>query len=231
LLSSLLNALLLRRAAPGREALVYQARELKIRLLQTPLFTFTGMKYTYAKYLVLFSLTLALGSCGKDKTTTPDIDFGGYTGRDTQGKLTSPFDPTDWTTDATWNSSETDLFAKHNLSFSQPLVPTSVWKVYTRGNPVPVGGTTDFVMEVDKTNPALPVTPNEWIMSFVLVDARYNVVDWAETNGVNKNFAGRIAYPAAKYNTDTLYRLYYVIFNKDTKTVYYKGHGDIKVIP
>jgi hypothetical protein len=194
------------------------------------------MKHSYAKYLVLFSLSLASGACSKDTTTTPDIDFGpneGYTGWDSRGQLTSPIDPTDWTIDVTWNSSETNLFTKYNLSFSQPLVPASVWKVYARANPVALGGSSDFIMSVDRTNPALPVTPNhtEWIMTYVLVDSRHNVLDWGETNGVNQNFASRTSYSANKYSAGKLYRLYYVIFNKDEKTVYYKGHGDVKVTP
>jgi hypothetical protein len=192
------------------------------------------MKQHYLNALALFSLSLALSACGKDKTTTPDVDFGaneGYTGRDARWQLTSPNDPTDWTADVTWNNAEKDLFASDNLLFDVPMVPANVWKITLHPNPVALGSENQFTMWLDKTNPAIPNPPGGLLFSYKVVDARYNVLDWRESSGVDKNSGSIISYPASKFSANTLYRIYYVVFDKYERTVFYKGHGDVKVMP
>jgi hypothetical protein len=192
------------------------------------------MKQHYLKALALFSLSLALSACGKDKTTTPAIDFGaneGYTGRDATWQLTGPNAPTDWATDATWNDSEKALFTGYDLVYDQPMVPASVWKVTAHPNPVALNSKNQFTMSLDKTNPAIPNPPSGLHFAYRVVDAHYTVLEWSESTGVDKNNAGIISYASSKYSANTLYRLYYVVYDNKDKTVFYKGHGDIKVMP
>ena len=188
------------------------------------------MKQRYTNYLALFCLSLALGACSKD-TTTPEIDFGGYTGRDARGQLTSPFDPTDWITDATWNSAEQALFASEDLLYDAPMVPASVWKITLHPNPVVLGSQSQFTMSLDETNPAIPNALSGLRFLYKVVDARYNVLEWGIMYGVDTSFANTFDYPASKYSANTLYRIYYVVCDSHNKRVFYKGHGDIKVIP
>jgi hypothetical protein len=192
------------------------------------------MKQHYLKALAIFSLSLALSACGKDKTTTPGIDFGaneGYTGRDARGQATGPNDPTDWITDATWNSAEKALFASEDLLFDAPMVPASVWKITLYPNPVGLGSQNQFTMSLDETNPAIPTAPSGLRFLYKVVDARYNVLEWGISYGGDKSFAGIFPYPASKYSANTLYRIYYVVCDSQNKTVFYKGHGDVKVMP
>jgi hypothetical protein len=182
--------------------------------------------------LVLFSSLLLLGACGTKEEATPEAKFEGYTGRDANRTLVGPTDPTDWTADAApWNSSETGLFTQYNASFSKPQLPADVWHPYpVFPNPVAVGGKNQFSILADKTNPAYP--PTKWVrLAYAVVDTRYNVLSWGETNGIDQNFGSIVSYPAGKYSGNTLYRMYYILYDEVTRQVYYKGHGDIQVMP
>ncbi|MVN78076.1 hypothetical protein GO988_17235 [Hymenobacter sp. HMF4947] len=198
------------------------------------------MKYCYFNYLVLFGLLLALGACKEEVTSVPApiptpvpaIDFGandGYTGWDATRALTNPTDPTDWTTDATWNSAEMGLFAENNLDFSQPQLPASTWEVSAYPNPVVIGGKTQLSALLRDTDLAIP--SSQLRILYTLVDAHYTALEYGLRDSVLKRFGVSILYPANKFSGGTLYRMYYVIYNTNNRQVYYKGHGDIKVMP
>jgi hypothetical protein len=195
---------------------------------------FASMKQPYRKYLALFSLSLALGGCSKNSTPAPAIDFGlndGYTGRNANWQLTSPVDPTDWTLDAAaWNGSETNLFAKYNLSFTNLATPTSLWQLTAHPNPVVLGAKNQLTAMTDKTM-ATPTGSGELRMAYVVVDANYAMQEWGDMSNINNNFGAIIKYDTSKFRANTMYRIYYVMFDDIDKKIYYKGHGDIKVTP
>lgn len=180
------------------------------------------------KHLVLFSCLLLLANCSKNDpvTPTPAVVFTGYTGRDASGTLTAPNDPTDWTLDATWTGAETGLFSKYNLSFSQPALAASTWQPSLRPNPGTIGSQSTLIVLVDKTNTAALAAVR---MAYAVVDTNYDTLYWGDADNVNKQFGQIIPYDASKFKTGTLYRLYYVIYDKITSQVYYKGHGDIQL--
>lgn len=180
------------------------------------------------KYVVLFGSLLLLGSCRKNDSATPAAVFEGYTGRDYTAKLFGPTDPNDWTQDATWTSTETDLFSKYSkygLSFSQPQVAASMWQPALWPNPVAVGGQTTFSMPVDKTSTTVPTAPR---MAFAVVDANYTILTQGAVEEVNQQFGVVIDHNATMYKGGKAYRLYYVVYDKFSSQVYYKGHGDIQ---
>jgi hypothetical protein len=190
------------------------------------------MRYCCVNYLVLFCLSLVLGACSKDVTPTPTIDFGaseGYTGWDATRQLTSPTDPTDWATDATWNSTERGLFAQYHLDFSPPQLAANVWELSAYPNPVALGGRTQLSVLLRQTDLTIPASQLRII--YALVDAHYTTLEYGLADSVRKRFGASILYTASKCSSQSLYRMYYVIFNTNSGTVYYKGHGDIKVIP
>lgn len=215
----------------SNEALVVQVRT-SARLLSSSVLTFAGMRHCYANYLVLFCLSLALGACNKEATPAPAIDFGaneGYTGWDATRQLTSPTDLTDWTTDATWNSSELGLFDMYHLSFTQPQLPSNVWKLTAHPNPVVLGSRNQLTAQLGTPNLEIPASNLR--IAYALVDARYTKLEWGMADSVKKQFGASISYHPSKCSGNHLYRMYYVIFNTNDGTVYYKGHGDIKVTP
>jgi hypothetical protein len=187
------------------------------------------MKHSYSKCLVLFSLSLALGACSKDSEPAPSTTFEGYTGRDANFNQTTPYDATDWTSDVTWNSSETGLFAKYNLNFSLPQVARDTYFMSAFPSPVAVGGSTQLRGLLSRNEFA--ISASDLRIAYAIVDTNYTTLDYGfADSGVYKQFGATITFKAVKYSSNTLYRLYYVIFNNQNMTVYYKGHGDIKVI-
>lgn len=195
------------------------------------------MKQHYIKALALFCLSLALGACSKNKTapTPGTIDFGaneGYTGRDNRAVLTGPADPTDWTVDATWNNSEKAIFERpFGIYFSKQPASTSVWKVSAYPNPVVADGRSILSAILDRPTSPIPSGPGMLRMAYAVVDATYAVQTTGDTGGVNANFGTDIMYDASKFRPNTLYRIYYVIYDDVNNAVYLKGHGDIKVMP
>ncbi|WBA40518.1 hypothetical protein [Hymenobacter canadensis] len=163
----------------------------------------------------LFFAATALVACKKDNDA-PTIDFGpngGITVRDTFNYPQGTTDPTDWTLDGIWNQQEQDLFKGLGLDLNVAASGTmSLLSAY----PNPVASQVVFEYE----------TPVAVTCSFVIVDDKYRVVKPLKTSIVQTNtgfhFDMSQDFPPGKR-----YRLYYVFQNGPT--LYYKGHGDIKV--
>jgi hypothetical protein len=180
------------------------------------------------KHLLLFGGLLLLGSCRKNDAAMPEVVFEGYTGRDYNAKLFGPTDLNDWTQDATWTSIETGLFSKYGKygpSFSQPQVAASMWQPALWPNPVAVGGQTTFSMSVDKTSTTVPTTAQ---LAFAVVDTNYTILTQGAVEQVSQQFSIVIYHNDAIYKGGKAYRLYYVVYDKFSSQVYYKGHGDIQ---
>jgi hypothetical protein len=152
----------------------------------------------------------------------PDIDFGpgpGITYRDAQGRLLRPEDPTDWTSDATWNEQELNKFAFPNLVLNGPQQPSAVSQSLAYPNP----GQAGQVKWRFKLSPTAPCPCRVYAQ---LVSKRYTEADVYTAElaaGDSLQFA-----PKA-YDPNQLFRLYYIVSN--ASGLLYKGHGDLRFTP
>jgi hypothetical protein len=70
-------------------------------------------------------------------------------------------------------------------------------------------------------------TVSDLSIKLVIVDRKYRVLDTVATPSITGSYTLRIAFDNSKYRTGEIYRLYYVFYQGST--LYYKGHGDIKI--
>jgi hypothetical protein len=179
------------------------------------------------KLLVLLALASLATACHK-ANEEPTIDFGpnnGFTMRTNTNLPTAQTDPTDWTSDPTWNSTEQALFAKLNLPLTGPQLASGTWETTVYPNPSNRDDGCTFLVMPNPNSTALPAGTSR--VSMVIVDAHYKVelsYD-AEINANGLSLMPRL--DPLKYSPPTLYRLYYVVYQPG-KQVYYRGHGDLK---
>ncbi|WP_022822186.1 hypothetical protein [Hymenobacter norwichensis] len=166
-------------------------------------------------YLLLCSLLATLGSSSCKKK----IDFGpdeGVTYRDFLNYPQSQNDPSDWTLDGNWNKEEKKLF--NSLGFDVNSTASGSFRnISFFPNPVETEG----VLTCQTTASGLSV-------KLVLVDRKYRVLDTVtDSSTTTSSYSYRFTFDNSKYKTDEIYRLYYVFYQGST--LYYKGHGDIKI--
>lgn len=164
--------------------------------------------------LLLFSLlaVISFGGCKKK------IDFGpdeGITYRDFQNYPQAKSDPSDWTLDGNWNKQEKKLFDGLGVDVNS-TASGSVRNISFFPNPVETEG----VLTCQTTVSGLSI-------KLVIVDRKYRVVDTVTNSSITGFYNFRFAFDNSKYKTDEIYRLYYVFYQGST--LYYKGHGDIKI--
>ena len=163
---------------------------------------------------------ICLVSCTK-KDATPTIDFGpngGITRRNATSHIQGDPDPTDWTVDGNWNQQEQDLFKNLGLILNATPAPASTPIVFAWPNPVEAGKFV-FRLETLKT---------EVMLSYVMVNAKYQVVIPLQTTSTASRFWGfSFDVSSNDFKKGQLYRLYYVMH--DGKALFNKGHGDIKI--
>jgi len=172
-------------------------------------------------FIAIGSLLLLAFQCEKDYTG-PDIDFGpgeGITYRDAQGRVSGPQDPSDWTTDATWNEQELAYFNFPNFSINGPQQVAAIGTVGAYPNPAPAGKLTLRL----RLSPAAPC-PCQVYAS--LRSKRYTEADvFAATMAAGDS----VQFAPKAYNFDQNYRLYYLVTN--ATGLLYKGHGDLRFTP
>lgn len=180
------------------------------------------------KRLLLYSTLMLTTACAK-KDTEPTIDFGpngGFTMRDASNYPSSQKDPTDWTSDASWNDAEQHLFSNLNLSLTGQQLSANTWEMSSYPNACSLAGGCAFIIRRGSNNAAVPSGTIR--VNFVIVDAHYKPLsssfdyDYSTFNGAALKF------DPSKFAANNLYRLYYVIYSFNQQ-VYYRGHGDIKV--
>ena len=175
------------------------------------------------KPLLFATLVLALAAC-KSKSNSPSIDFGagdGFSYRDGYNLPAGPQDPTDWTTDATWNEQEVKLFPELSLSLNVPQPAGFVEFTYLYPNPA---WTSSWGFTSRQTTTG--IRP-DFTVAAVLVGADYQIVQRLMHTTSNKGyFAAGFDYAKLSMQSNTLYRLYYVLYNNSG--LLYKGHGDIR---
>jgi hypothetical protein len=183
----------------------------------------------FKKLLVLLSLTSLATACRKDDEE-PTIDFGlnnGYSPRYGNNLPAGQDDPTDWTHDATWNATEQGFFSTLGVALGGSPAQIGTWYSSVYPNPVAAGGTGYFTV-LPTSGSQSPTVPTTVRAQLVVVDAKYKVLDTFDAPA-GKAVTVVLAFPAAKYPADNLYRVYYVVYEPTQKTVYYRGHGDVKV--
>lgn len=181
------------------------------------------------KLLLLLALAGLATACHKDNEE-PTIDFGpnnGFTMRTGSNLPAGQTDPTDWTHDATWNATEQGFFAGLGVALGGSPAQVGTWYSSVYGNPVRGGVGAAFTVLPTTGSQSSPV-PTTVRAQLVLVDARYKVLDTFDVPA-GKGTTVALAFPAAKYPAGNLYRMYYVVYEPTQKTVYYRGHGDVKV--
>lgn len=183
------------------------------------------------KPLTFVTLLLAATACSKDKTE-PSIDFGpngGFTPRYSNAMSAGPEDPTDWTSDASWNEKEQKLFASLQLPMTGSQVGVNDWGTDFFSNPC--AASADGRLHMGYMRNMLIVPTNERA-SFVIVDAHYKVLDTFDYSLYNSPYSRGVAFQLhfdpTKYLSNKLYRVYYVMYIPGQQ-VYYRGHGDIKI--
>jgi hypothetical protein len=181
------------------------------------------------KLLLLLALTSLATACRKDNDE-PTIDFGpnnGFTMRTGTNLPTGQTDPTDWTHDATWNATEQGFFSTLGVALGGSPTQVGTWYSSAYPNPVVAGGRGNFTV-LPTTGSQSTTVPTTVRAQLVVVDARYKVLDTFDAPA-GQAVTVDLAFPAAKYLAGNLYRVYYVVYEPTQKTVYYRGHGDVKV--
>lgn len=174
------------------------------------------------KYLFLSTLTLGLAACHKS-ADSPRIDFGpgtGFSYRDGSNQPVGKQDPTDWTSDATWNEQEISLFPASKLDLNATQPANFIAYAYLYPNPAHAS-TWGFASKQTAAN-----TQPDFTVTAVLVGADYQVIQRvAPTNSSKGAFQIAFDYDKLGLKPGSLYRIYYVLY--DASGLLYKGHGDL----
>jgi hypothetical protein len=173
------------------------------------------------KPLLPVFLLLALVGCRK-------VDFGpdeGYTARDAANYPMAYEDKTDWTSDKDWKKVESELFKDIGVDLKQNQVG-GVGLLSLFPNPA-VENVTFYIQPGSTRNPN---TAPALHCKAVLVDKKYRELQTLDllTRGGNNGSMFAFRLPIDKLKAGQLYRMYYVFYD-DSKTLYLKGHGDIKI--
>ena len=178
-------------------------------------------------FYVLVASTLALTACHK-ADDSPSIDFGandGISNRDASGMKNGSQDPTDWTSDATWNAQERALFSELTngfLSIDLEGVQQPSLFDYTYVYPNPATKAR-WQFQTKSVPGSLTVS---YFVKAVLVDKHYQVISRLGPNSFPSGYAAELDYAQLGMHSGELYRLYYVCYNSNG--LLYKGHGDIR---
>jgi len=175
------------------------------------------------QFLRLTTLLLVLAGCHK-ANDSPRIDFGpgaGFSYRDGHNLPVGFQDPTDWATDATWNEQETGLFPELSLTLNAAQPGNAIEFTYLYPNPAQ---TSSWGFTSRQTTAG---TRPDFTVAAVLVGTDYQpLTRIAHGTSTNGYFTASFDYAKLGMQPNTLYRLYYVLYNSGG--LLYKGHGDIR---
>jgi hypothetical protein len=172
------------------------------------------MKSFYASLLPFIVLLLS-SSCKKDNITP--IDFTKYTRTDSSCAIIGEADITDWTADSIWTTSEIAL-----MKFSDGVVlADSLIGFINVSPPCPNPSDGLFIMRVN--------TERECKMKVACVNIEMETLYYTSSK-----FPGGLITTGydfrqlTAFHKDSYYRLYYAFYNA-ADSLFYKGHGDIKI--
>lgn len=165
------------------------------------------------KTLLLLLIASTLFSCKKK------IDFGPNEGIDYRdfNNNPGPGDASDWTSDGTWNKQEKKLFDDLGINLNS-TAQGGIREIFFYPNPIETQGNFGYA----KTG------TSSLTAKYVVVDRKYQVLQSGTLpsivtgrNNIMLDFSG------SKFESGEIYRMYYVFYQGST--LYYKGHGDIKM--
>ncbi len=172
------------------------------------------MMYSF-RTVVLMLLALAINGCKKDNTTP--LDFSKLTTTDIHCVTFGDPDSTDWTFDSYWTAQESALL-KFNDTLSVSDTLTGWIEVSA---PCPNPGNGIFILGVNSEYACK--------MKLVCVNTEMQILYYS-----SEIFHGGVSWIPLDLTTNTAfrkseyYRLYYS-FSNAQDSVYYKGHGDIRI--
>ena len=175
------------------------------------------------KPLLLATLCLGLAGCKHQETEPPTIDFGpgdGFSHVDAGARANGTQDPSDWTSDATWNEQEKALFPKLSFELNGAQRPNLF--VYANAYPNP-GASAIWRVEGENKATSLAVS---YSAKLVLVNRAYEVLMQQGPLTFPSGYAVGLDYAQLGLQPGERYRLYYVLYNSDGLVC--KGHGDIR---
>jgi len=156
-------------------------------------------------------ITLLLTTCTKDEGGI--INISGITTRDNVGNLLGGLDETDWTNDASFPDAVSSLLNfTETIDYSNAEISTIQIEAFP--NPLE----SQFILNLSSSTGT--------VIKYIIVDEALKVYSEYALNLSAGNTLLAIqmnsSFPNNKY-----YRMYYAFYDK-TKTIYFKGHGDLK---
>ncbi|OON68021.1 hypothetical protein [Hymenobacter sp. CRA2] len=178
-----------------------------------------------AATLMAMLLGAGLSSCNK-------IDFGpdeGYTEKDSSNQSTGAVDNSDWTSDKDWKKEEKELFKDSGVDLSQGQQGGVGTLSFYPNACASVGAFTIQSVSVPLP-PVLPLPPVYSLHGrLAVVDKKYQVLSSSNFElQTDRPLMLRLDFSDGKFKSGTLYRMYYILYD-DSKTLFLKGHGDIKI--
>jgi hypothetical protein len=146
------------------------------------------------------------------------IDFGpdeGITYRDNNNNPVSKIDPSDWTLDGNWSKQEKKLFDGLGVDVNSTAQGV-VRNISLYPNPIETQGNFTYSVTASLS------------LKLVVVDRKYKVLlNTTYAPPTVGHYAFNIDFTDSKFESGESYRMYYVFYQGST--LYYKGHGDIKM--
>ena len=173
--------------------------------------------------LILSSLL----ACQKNDSGST-IDFGageGLTYRDVQNLPNGPQDPSDWSTDATWNPQERALFPELGFDLNGAQQPNSIGSNAAFPNPAQAGQA-NWTLQTQRNSSGGAAS---YTLRAVFVNRRYEVIQRLGPTDFILSQTYAFDYAQMGLPAKELFRLYYVVYN--ASGLVYKGHGDLRYSP
>lgn len=170
------------------------------------------------KITLILLLGFLIQACNRDKEpNNPEtITISDITYRDINS-IPGSIDPDDWTTETTWPT-----FITSKILFTDTLNYT--WNndsaTFSNMAAYPNPCTNIFNLAVEATKPC--------IMKFIIVDGSASIQSQRTVRLQSGFNAMSLDVSAPNFLSNNLYRIYYAFLDKN-KTIYLKGHGDIKI--
>ncbi|MGE0076421.1 MAG: hypothetical protein AB7S48_01025 [Bacteroidales bacterium] len=159
---------------------------------------------------LVLSMSLLFLACSKGNND--EITISGITERNYNGELTGDFDATDWLNDNNFSEKINSLFIfEDTVNYETSKISTV--EIVEYPNPVE----NIFYLHFNLSD--------DTVIKFVIVDESLKVYfKYASKLKIGNNL---LAIQAEKLPRNKYFRIYYAFYD-NSKTIYYRGHGDIK---
>ena len=167
---------------------------------------------------------VALTGCSKFDSN-PEIFFGdgeGISYRTSSNMRIGPQDPTDWTSDATWEERERNLFPELTFDLNGPQQPAFIAYTSAYANPAQVS-IANWALQTNRNSSGGAAN---YTVHAVIVNRKYGVLTKLGPNNFTLGYQYSLDYARIGMQPNELYRLYYVVYSANG--LVYKGHGDVR---